>query len=384
MLVEPEKNINHQIALHHAHQDETKMQPLISMKGIHKSYGRAVAIERLDLDIDEGKFIAIMGPSGCGKSTLLRCLAGMEELSGGKILRQGIEINDLPIWERDTPLVWQSLALFPFLTVLENVEFGLRMKGVGRGERRERALRWLKRLQLEDHSDRGVDQLSGGQRQRVALARCLVTEPSVLLLDEPLSALDAHLSVRMQGELKRLQRELGITFIYVTHSHSEAFSMADQVVIMNEGRIEQIGAPEEIYLRPATPFVARFLGGSNIIECKARERNSGEIILESTDGSFKCDSKVTSNVSCGDKVNLIIRADQISVTAEAGWAENEIYCQVIGEEFVGALVNLRLETSSGTPIIVQLQQRDMEALDIEIGGGVNASWHPEDGHIINA
>lgn len=354
----------------------------ISLKNLRKTYGAAVAVENLDLDIEEGKFIAIMGPSGCGKSTMLRMLAGLEDASGGDIFHQGQRINDLPIWERQMPMVWQSLALFPFLSVRENVEFGLRMAGVNAAERKSRAQVWLGKLGLGDYAERGIDQLSGGQRQRVALARCLVTEPSVLLLDEPLSALDAHLSVQMQGELKRLQRELGITFIYVTHSHSEAFSMADKVVIMNKGRIEQAGSPEDIYLRPATPFVAEFLGGSSIFDCTVRPRKNGDLVLESTDGSFRCNAVKTGGLVPGQHVSLVVRADQISITPTAGWAENEVPCQIIGEEFVGALVNLRLRTGAGTEITVQLQQRDMQSLDLEVGAGVTASWHPEDGHII--
>jgi spermidine/putrescine transport system ATP-binding protein len=355
----------------------------ISLKDIHKTYGDAVAVDRLNLDIEEGRFIAIMGPSGCGKSTMLRMLAGLEDVTSGDILREGQRINDLSIWGRDMPMVWQSLALFPFLTVRENVEFGLRMKGLARAERKRRSLEWLEKLGLEGYSDRGIDQLSGGQRQRVALARCLVTEPSVLLLDEPLSALDAHLSVQMQSELKRLQRELGITFVYVTHSHSEAFSMADKVVIMNQGRIEQAGTPEDIYLRPATPFVARFLGGASIFACRTRRRKTGELVLEGPDGTFTCSSPEITDLNEGQDVSLIVRADQISVTSAAGWAENEVAARVVGEEFVGALVNLRLETAAGTLVNVQLQQRDMRTLDIEVGAGVIASWNPEDGHIIS-
>ncbi len=355
----------------------------ISLKNIRKTYGDAVAVKDLNLDIEEGKFIAIMGPSGCGKSTLLRMLAGLEDVTSGDIFHEGNRINDLSIWEREMPMVWQSLALFPFLTVRENVEFGLRMRGVKADERKRRSLEWLDKLGLGSFSKRNIDQLSGGQRQRVALARCLVTEPSVLLLDEPLSALDAHLSIQMRGELKRLQRELGITFVYVTHSHSEAFSMADTVVIMNEGRIEQAGSPEDIYLRPATAFVADFLGGSSVFECTARSRKTGEFVLEGMDGTFKCDPSENPKLTEGQRVSLVVRADQISITTETGWAENEVRCKVIGEEFVGALVNLRLETAAGTAINVQLQQRDMQDLDVEVGAGVTASWHPEDGHIIN-
>ncbi|PVZ70165.1 ABC transporter ATP-binding protein [Pelagibaculum spongiae] len=354
----------------------------ISLKKISKMYGNNIAIENLDLDIERGKFIAIMGPSGCGKSTLLRSLAGLESITSGSITCNGEEISKLEIWERNTPLVWQSLALFPFLTVQQNVEFGLKMRGEKAEVRKTKSESWLKRLGLESFANRNVDQLSGGQRQRVALARCLVTEPSVLLLDEPLSALDAHLSVKMQGELKRLQRELGITFIYVTHSHSEAFSMADKVVIMNQGKIEQEGSPKDIYLHPISSFVANFLGGSSIFKCTLKSISSQYSLLESNDGSFKSSTESIKHFILEQSLNMIVRADQITITTEGGWSENEVLCQIIGEEFIGALVNLRLQSKNGTEIIVQQQQRDMEKLDIEIGSSVVAGWHPEDCYLI--
>ena len=241
---------------------------LVVFDGVAKRFGEFVAVEPLDLDIRKGEFLAIMGSSGCGKTTTLRMLAGLEAPTEGEIRLSGKRINDLPTWRRDTPMVWQSLALFPFLTVRENVEFSLRMRGVEKAERRQRVDKWLERMQITEFADRNVAHLSGGQRQRVALARSLVTEPEILLLDEPLSALDAHLKVRMQTVLSNLQKELGITFVYVTHSQSEAFSMADRVVIMSRGRIEQIGNPQEIYRAPRTKFVAEFLGSSNVFAGK--------------------------------------------------------------------------------------------------------------------
>jgi spermidine/putrescine transport system ATP-binding protein len=226
-------------------------EPLVVFEHVSKRYGDFVAVEAMNLEIHKGEFLAIMGSSGCGKTTTLRMLAGLDSPSDGEIRLAGRCINDLPVWSRDTPMVWQSLALFPFLTVRENVEFALKMRGVGKAERRKRASNWLDRMQIAEFAGRNVAQLSGGQRQRVALARSLVTEPEILLLDEPLSALDAHLKVRMQAVLSNLQRELGITFVYVTHSQSEAFSMAARVVIMSRGRIEQVGAPRDIYRTPA-------------------------------------------------------------------------------------------------------------------------------------
>ena len=248
---------------------------LVSFEGVVKSFGAFVAVKKLDFEIKKGEFLAIMGSSGCGKTTTLRMLAGLEAPSEGVIKLSGKPINDLPTWSRDTPMVWQSLALFPFLNVRENVEFALKMRGVGKAERRRRAEQWLDRMQITEFAERNISQLSGGQRQRVALARSLVVEPEILLLDEPLSALDAALKVRMQSVLKNLQRETGITFVYVTHSQSEAFSMADRVVIMSRGVIEQIGTPQEIYRTPGTRFVAEFLGPSNILQGKLACRVTG-------------------------------------------------------------------------------------------------------------
>ena len=205
---------------------------LVIFDKVQKKFGKFVAVKELSFEIYEGEFLAIMGPSGCGKTTTLRMLAGLEAPSFGEIHLKGKVMNDVPPHERDTPLVWQSLALFPFLSTRENVEFGLKMRGVGKAERKERALKWLDKVGILDFADREISTLSGGQKQRVALARSLVMEPQILLLDEPLSALDAHLVIRMQAVLTNLQRELGITFVYVTHSQSEAFAMADRVVIM--------------------------------------------------------------------------------------------------------------------------------------------------------
>ncbi len=192
--------------------------PLVRFHQVQKRYGNAYAVRMLNLDIQRGEFVALMGPSGCGKTTTLRLLAGLEQPTAGTSSIAGKVVNDVPAHMRDTPLVWQSLALFPFLNVVENVEFGLRMRGITATERRKRAMNWLDRMGLAGFEGRRIDQLSGGQRQRVALARSLVTEPEMLLLDEPLSARDAHLVIRMQGVLTKLQRELGITFVYVTHS----------------------------------------------------------------------------------------------------------------------------------------------------------------------
>ncbi len=354
----------------------------LKMDGLAKSYGNFIAVEEFSLDISEGEFIAIMGPSGCGKTTSLRMLAGLETADRGEITLAGNRIDQLPVWERETPMVWQSLALFPFMTVRENVEFGLKMRGVAGAERRRRADDWLERLGISTYADRNVAPLSGGQRQRVALARSLVLEPKVLLLDEPLSALDAHMAIKMQGELKKLQRELGITFVYVTHSHSEAFSLADRVVIMNAGRVEQIGSPQDIFLRPRSKFVAQFVGGISLLEGKVSGRGDTKHFLDTRDGKVRLSH--SSGLAEGAAADLAVRADRISVTVEPGWGENEIACTLISEEFAGAVVNLHLETASGHNLVAQLQQRDLEQLDASIGTRVYASWHSDDGFLLES
>ncbi len=279
-------------------------EPLVTFRAVHKAFGTYTAVKSLDLDIHRGEFLALMGPSGCGKTTTLRMLAGLEAPTSGTITIDGRVMNDVPPHHRDTPLVWQSLALFPFLSVVENVEFGLRMRGVAAKERRDRAMLWLDRMQLKGFETRRIDQLSGGQRQRVALARSLVTEPQMLLLDEPLSALDAHLVIRMQGVLTRLQKELGITFVYVTHSQSEAFAMADRVVIMGHGEIEQIGRPQEIFRGPRSRFVAEFVGRNNILGGQVKagmmETAQGRVPVPAPDG----------------KAEIVVAADRVTVSRD--------------------------------------------------------------------
>ena len=260
--------------------------PLVEFRSVEKRFGDFIAVERVNFTIEAGEFVAIMGPSGCSKTTTLRMLAGLEAPSDGDVLMDGRVMNDVPAHERDTPLVWQSLALFPFLNARENVEFGLQMRGVGASERRQRAMEWLDRMEIAEFAERDIASLSGGQKQRVALARSLVIEPRILLLDEPLSALDANLVIRMQSVLTKLQRELGITFVYVTQSQSEAFAMADRVVIMSRGRIAQVGSPKDIYRAPANRFVAEFVGRNNIISGTVSKTTAKTVTIDGSLGSF--------------------------------------------------------------------------------------------------
>jgi len=354
---------------------------LVSFEGVVKRFGSFVAVQRLDLEIRKGEFLAIMGSSGCGKTTTLRMLAGLEAPTEGVIRLAGRPINDLPTWSRDTPMVWQSLALFPFLNVRENVEFALKMRDVGRAERRRRAEQWLDRMQIAEFAERNIAQLSGGQRQRVALARALVVEPEILLLDEPLSALDAALKVRMQSVLKNLQRETGITFVYVTHSQSEAFSMADRVVIMSRGRIEQIGTPQEIYRTPATRFVAEFLGCSNIFQGTLAGGDGGPAAVETPLGRFEIAEGP--GLRPGSPVTMTVLDTRTHLAPERpAHARNVLAARVIGEEFVGATATIYLEASGGQEIRVQKGHEELSGLPVQIGRELFVHWDPADAHII--
>ncbi|MGN7871080.1 ABC transporter ATP-binding protein [Paracoccus haematequi] len=363
-------------------QDPTQ-DPLVTFDGVAKRFGSYTAVQKMDLQIHQGEFLAIMGSSGCGKTTTLRMLAGLEAPSEGVIRLSGKPINDLPSWSRDTPMVWQSLALFPFLSVIENVEFALKMRGMGRAERRARAEQWLDRMGIAEFADRNISQLSGGQRQRVALARSLVVEPQILLLDEPLSALDAALKVRMQSVLKTLQRETGITFVYVTHSQSEAFSMADRVVIMSRGKIEQIGTPQEIYRAPRTSFVADFLGSSNIFPGQLTRDGQGQPIIATPSGDFALPAGNTLGIA-GQSASLTVLDTRMQIHLQPpGDARNSVAARMIGEEFVGATATIYFETEDGREIRVQKAHEDLADLSLAIGKPFHLSWSPADGHLVS-
>ncbi len=357
-------------------------EPLVEFDGVVKRFGNVTAVKRLDLEIYEGEFLAIMGSSGCGKTTTLRMLAGLDTPTEGEIRLNGRRVNEVKASERDTPMVWQTLALFPFLNVTKNVEFGLKMRGMDTTARRQKASEWLARLEIEEFAERDISQLSGGQRQRVALARALVTEPEILLLDEPLSALDANLVVRMQSVLSCLQKEIGITFVYVTHSQSEAFAMADRVVIMSKGRVEQIGTPKEVYRAPATRFVAEFVGNNNILDGEVSKIENGEIIIESSVGKLRTVAIPELDVSVGDKVSAIVSADNIVLSEQTPKHPNQVSCRVISEEFIGSVVTLHVETEQGVELKVQKQQRELDTLDIRIGKPLWASWQTKNIYLL--
>src|SRR5689334_16851876 len=238
----------------------------VSFRNVSRHYGAVKAVDDVGFEIKDGEFFAMLGPSGSGKTTCLRLIAGFEQPTSGAVSIHGQDVTGIPPYERDVNTVFQDYALFPHMTVLENVEYGLRVKGVKKPDRRRRAEEALELVQLAGYDSRKPRQLSGGQRQRVALARAIVNHPRVLLLDEPLGALDLKLRQEMQIELKRIQQEVGITFVYVTHDQEEALTMSDRIAVFSHGRIEQVGSPTEVYERPANEFVAGFVGGSNVLE----------------------------------------------------------------------------------------------------------------------
>ena len=249
---------------------------LIEIRNLAKSFGAVKAVDGVDLDINPGEFLTLLGPSGSGKTTVLRMIAGFETPDSGSVKLNGKDITYLPPYERDVNTVFQYYALFPHMDVISNIEYGLRVKGVEKKERREKALKALDQVRLSGYENRKPNQLSGGQRQRVALARALVNRPSVLLLDEPLGALDLKLRQQMQIELKELQREVGITFIFVTHDQEEALTMSDRIAVFDKGKIQQLDKPSTIYERPSNEFVAGFVGISNLISGKAAEEIIGQ------------------------------------------------------------------------------------------------------------
>lgn len=243
----------------------------ISIRGVSKNFGAFLAVDNLDLEIASGEFFSLLGPSGSGKTTVLRLIAGFDLPTSGQIFLNDQDVTDKAPFDRDVNTVFQDYALFDHLTVIENVEYGLRVRKVAKSERAARAIEALRKVNLEDFAERKPSQLSGGQKQRVALARAIVVEPKILLLDEPLGALDLKLREKMQIELKQLQRDLGITFIFVTHDQDEALTLSDRIAIFNQGKIEQIGTPEDLYEKPATEFVARFIGTANIFDVDASQ-----------------------------------------------------------------------------------------------------------------
>ena len=329
--------------------------PDVRLESVRKSFGEVVAVDGVDLEIERGEFFSLLGPSGSGKTTMLRIIAGFERPDSGRVYLRGTDVTARAPFERDVNTVFQDYALFPHMTIGENVEYGLKVKGVGRNERRQRADEALAMVRLPGFGKRKPSQLSGGQRQRVALARAIVNRPQVLLLDEPLGALDLKLREEMQVELKRIQQEVGITFVYVTHDQQEALTMSDRLAVFKEGRIEQVAAPAEVYERPATEFVAGFVGVSNVLEREGRRFTVRP-----------------------EKIRILMDSDSPETGAhvESGRVKDVVY--------VGMVTRYVVDLDAGGELMVVRQNLETSSQDVLEARGkqVRLEWRPEQAYAI--
>ncbi len=284
----------------------------VELKQITKSFGILKAVHESDVVFEEGSFTTLLGPSGCGKTTILRMVSGLERPTGGDILIGGKRINDVPIHKRNLGLVFQNYALFPHRTIAENIAFGLKYRGVNKADAAQKVTEALDIVRLPGVEDRYPSQLSGGQQQRIAMARAIVIEPDVLLLDEPLSALDANLREEMRVELKSIQHRIGVTTIFVTHDQSEALAMSDKIIVMSDGRVEQVGAPAEVYNNPASVFVANFLGASNIVDVDVKGRGADTVTLDVPHfGAITLHADRATNLGDATRGKLVMRAEKL-------------------------------------------------------------------------
>ena len=358
----------------------------IELVQVTKRFANLVAVDDIDLTIPGGTYCCLLGPSGCGKTTILRMIAGHEEPTEGIIRIGGDNVVGLPPVRRGTAMMFQSYALFPHMTVLDNVAYNLRMRGVGKAERREQARKMLEKVQLGPLAERMPAQLSGGQQQRVALARAIITNPRVLLLDEPLSALDEYLRLQMRSELRRLQRELGITFVHVTHTQLEAIAVADLVVVMDQGRIEQAAAPEVIYATPESAYVARFMGGHNVLSGRLTGIRDGVATLDNDKGERFEVVMADGLAAPGDPVNVSIRRDRVALQngAAAGGRVNQVSGTVYAIEYQGAFVKVTLRTAGDDEFVAYLRDDQFLRNPVQIGDAATARWQRDDLHLLRA
>ncbi|MGE5282780.1 MAG: ABC transporter ATP-binding protein [Chloroflexota bacterium] len=357
--------------------------PSVELRSVSKRFGDLLAVDDLSLDLGSGEFFTFLGPSGCGKTTTLRMIAGFERPSEGEIRIEDTDVAQLPPHRRPTNTVFQSYALFPHLSVEDNVAFGLKRKRVPKGEIRERVARELERVGLAREAKRRPAQLSGGMQQRVALARALVNLPKVLLLDEPLGALDLKLRKGLQVELKRIQREVGITFVYVTHDQEEALTMSDRIAVMNRGRVEQVGAPVEIYERPATTFVAGFIGVSNLMPAKVA--GAEEVHLDQGP-TVRAE---TAGLATGARCYAVVRPEKLRIDAVEGGAASpnglpRVEGMVESSVYLGTATQIVVDLGDDvrmTVLVPNASEAERHALP---GGGVRValSWEPEHMHLV--
>jgi putative spermidine/putrescine transport system ATP-binding protein/spermidine/putrescine transport system ATP-binding protein len=364
----------------------------LELIGVGKVYDNGTpAVIDFDLRVEKGEFIAFLGPSGCGKTTTLRMIAGFETITSGEIFIRGRKINDMPPERRPTSMIFQNYALFPHMTVRQNVGYGLDVKRLPKAERDTRVDRILDALDLSEVADRRPDRLSGGQRQRVALARGLIVEPDILLLDEPLGALDANLRRRIQSELKLLQRNLGITFVFVTHAQSEALTLSDRIVVMNQGRIEQVSAPYELYTRPQTAFTAQFIGRNSLFDGRAAEVSGDSVTVDTPAGRLA--GAMVRPVEPGAAVRIAVPSEALDVFAAATGSEarlradysgNVLSGTVAARDVVGHVVQLTIRLARGETVQIEAHEDKFRDAELSQDAAVWIAWRPREATVIPA
>ncbi|WP_053386765.1 ABC transporter ATP-binding protein [Leucobacter japonicus] len=359
--------------------DHTAVHPAVEIRGLTKSFNGNLAVHPLDLSIGDNEFFSILGPSGCGKTTLMRMITGFETPTDGRVLLDGADVTGVPTRNRDLNMLFQSYALFPHLTVFDNVVFELRVRRTPKAEANRRAQEALELVKLAHLGDRKPDQLSGGQRQRVALARAVVSGPKVVLLDEPLGALDQQLRKEMQFELKRMQREIGITFIYVTHDQEEALTMSDRIAVMSEGVVQQVAPPEAIYNEPETRFVAGFIGSCNLIDVTVPAGAAGAVASVEVPGVGAVSGVLAEEVPSARAGTLLLRPERVEVRRDGDGISGVLETLTfLGEEWQA---HLRVGDHVVKVSIPSLaRERDLPGLTT--GETLRISWRPQDARIV--
>ena len=360
--------------------------PDIVLDGVTKRFGDTLAVDDVSLQIPKGSFFAMLGPSGCGKTTTLRMIGGFEDPTAGRVELAGKDVTHAPPYRRDVNTVFQSYALFPHLTIERNVAFGLQQKKVPKAEMRQRVAEALELVHLQGMGHRKPNQLSGGQQQRVALARAIVNRPRALLLDEPLGALDLKLRKQLQLELSRIQREVGITFVHVTHDQEEAMSMADTIAVMNHGRIEQLGTPAELYERPATAFVAQFLGACNLLEGDVVGRASDLVELQTPEGArvrIPAD-RVNGIDAAGVAIGVRPEKLRLGPAGSAGADVNVLRGTITDASFLGIITQYVVRTPAGQELLAVAQNDgDQDLASFGAGREVDVTWSPDHSFVVS-